>query len=254
MGQMKKLIVVVAAIASCVFLSSCRDVEAIRKALELHTIPGATYVGSETCATCHEKQMREFKLSSHERVSIPLEGSKLEGCEMCHGAGSLHVEGGGGKGNKISNPRKDPTVCFACHSEKQAEFKMPFHHPVLEGRMSCADCHKTHGEEVRPWTGTSLNDTNETCFKCHKDQRGPFAWEHEALREGCSVCHTVHGSISDKMLVARDSQLCLRCHTALNFPDIGHVAHATRPTSGSCFSSSCHVAVHGSNFDKHLRN
>ena len=153
----------------------------------------------------------------------------------------------------IINPRKDPSACFACHLDKKAEFKLPFHHPVMEGKMSCADCHSAHGEEVRPWTATSMEGVNEACFKCHKEQRGPFAWEHEALREGCTTCHKVHGSIHEKMLVARDNNLCLRCHTQVNFPTIGKQGHEGRLPQGTCFSAGCHTAVHGSNFDDHLR-
>ena len=179
----------------------------------------------------------------------------MQGCEMCHGPGSLHVQAGGGRGvGGIINPRKDPTTCFQCHTDKKVEFRLPYHHPVLEGKMSCTDCHSPHGEDARPWSATTLNDVNETCFKCHKDQRGPFVWEHEALREGCTTCHKVHGSIHEKMLLVRDLNLCLRCHTQTNFPTIGKSNHATsRLPRGTCFSAGCHTAVHGSNFDEHLR-
>jgi predicted CXXCH cytochrome family protein len=211
---------------------------------------GARYVGSEDCDSCHEKQVKEYKLSTHSRISIPK--AEAQACEMCHGPASIHIDEGGGRGN-IANPRKDPTACFACHTDKKLEFRLPYHHPVLEGKMSCADCHNAHGEEVRPWTGTSMKDTNEACFKCHKDQRGPFVWEHEVVREGCTTCHKVHGSIHEKMLIARDHNLCLRCHTQVNFPTIGKSSHASRLPQGTCWSAGCHTAVHGSNFDDHLR-
>ena len=213
----------------------------------------AEYVGMETCAGCHAKQVQEFKQSTHARISIPGQPG-VEGCEMCHGPGSLHAAAGGGRGvGGIINPRKDPSTCFQCHLDKKAEFRLPYHHPVLEGKMSCADCHSAHGAEVRPWTATSLKDVNEACFKCHKDQRGPFVWEHEALREGCTTCHKVHGSIHPKMLLVRDSNLCLRCHTQTDFPVIGKSSHSGRLYQGTCFSAGCHTAVHGSNFDDHLR-
>jgi predicted CXXCH cytochrome family protein len=210
------------------------------------------YVGMEECATCHEKQVEEFKRSTHARINLPGE-VEAQGCEMCHGPGSLHVEAGGGRGVHIVNPKKDPAACFTCHSDKKFQFNLPSHHPVLEGKMSCADCHSAHGEEVRPWSATSLKDINEACFKCHKDQRGPFAWEHEALREGCTTCHQPHGSIHEKMLTQRDASLCLKCHTQANFPIMGKRDHTSFLQQGTCFSGGCHTAVHGSNFDDHLR-
>ncbi|OGW88856.1 MAG: hypothetical protein A3A73_05735 [Omnitrophica bacterium RIFCSPLOWO2_01_FULL_50_24] len=234
---------------------SVPNLQAAKKEItEVPAIEGAEYVGSETCSACHEEQTKEFKLSTHERIAIPAGDATVEGCEMCHGPGSLHVEAGGGRGKHIVNPKKNPEACFACHTDKKIEFQLPYHHPVLEGKMSCSDCHNAHAPEVRPWTATSLKDVNEACFKCHKEQGGPFVWEHEALREGCTTCHKVHGSITDKMLIARDSNLCLRCHVQATFPIIGRVSHATsRIPVGTCFSAACHTAVHGSNFDEHLR-
>lgn len=213
----------------------------------------AEYVGTETCAACHTKEFKEFQQSTHSRISVPGE-IKMQGCETCHGPGSLHVDAGGGKGvGGLINPSQDPSACFTCHTDKRAQFHLPYRHPVLEGKMSCADCHNAHGEDVRPWSATTLQDVNEACFKCHKDQRGPFVWEHEALREGCASCHQVHGSINQKMLLARDNNLCLRCHTQVNFPTIGNRDHKGSFLEGSCFSASCHTAPHGSNFDDHLR-
>ncbi len=216
-------------------------------------VKGATYVGTETCAACHEKEFKEFQLSTHSRIAVKdVPEGVPQGCEMCHGPGSVHADQDGKRGT-IINPRKNPEVCFQCHMDKKAEFRLPFHHPVLEGKMSCSDCHTAHGPEVRPWTTTSMNDVNETCFKCHAGKQGPFVWEHEAVREGCTTCHKVHGSVNDKMLVARDNNLCLRCHTQMNFPTIGKQNHGTRLPQGTCFSAGCHTAVHGSNYDDHLR-
>ncbi len=235
-----------------VFALSAGKVAAKEKVDVSELMKNAKYVGTETCVTCHEKEEKEFKLSTHAQISIDKVEGVAQGCEMCHGPGSIHVDASGGKTN-IINPMKSPDICFSCHLDKKAEFSLPFHHPVKEGKMSCNDCHSSHGPDARPWTSTSVEDVNEACFKCHKDQRGPFVWQHEALSEGCTTCHKVHGSINDKMLVARDSNLCLRCHTQVNFPTIGKSSHAGRMPQATCFSGGCHTAVHGSNFDDHLR-
>ncbi len=215
-------------------------------------LKNATYVGTETCVTCHEQAGKEFKFSTHARISNDKVENSPQGREICHGPGSIHAEASGGKDN-IINPRKSPEICFTCHLEKKAEFRLPYRHPVLEGKMSCTDCHSPHGEEARPWSSTSMDGVNEACFKCHKEQQGPFVWEHEGLREGCNTCHKVHGSVNDKMLIARDNNLCLRCHTQQAFPTVGKSYHSTRLNLGTCFSAGCHTAVHGSNFDDHLR-
>ncbi len=239
--------------SACIPGASAADKDMARGGVSVHSLTarGAKYVGSDDCSSCHEKEDREYRLSTHSRISVP--DAEVKDCEMCHGPASLHVDESGGRGN-IVNPKKDPSACFACHTDKKLEFRLPYHHPVLEGKMSCTDCHSPHGEEVKPWTATTMNGVNEACAKCHKDQTAPFVWGHEALREGCTTCHKVHGSIHEKMLVSRDNTLCLRCHTQVNFPTIGKQSgHSTRLPQGSCFSAGCHTAVHGSNFDDHLR-
>ena len=229
------------------------DVGADVKQLMTKEMEGAEYVGTETCASCHEKQNNEFNLSAHARIAAneEIEGV-AQGCEICHGPGSVHVEAGGGRGTMI-NPSKKPEICFTCHLDKKMEFRLPNRHPVLEGHMSCSDCHDLHGVDARPWTATSLDDINQTCFKCHQEKAGPFPFAHGALRDGCTTCHQVHGSITDKMLVARDANLCLRCHIQTDFPVIGARNHGTNLTQGTCWSNGCHTAIHGSYFDRHFR-
>ena len=214
----------------------------------------AKYAGMETCALCHEKTVKDFSTSTHFKISIADPKVEGEGCESCHGPGSLHVDGEGDK-SKIMNPVKDPKACYRCHIEQKMEFSLEYHHPVPEGRISCSDCHELHKGEAKPWSATSAEGRNELCFECHPDKKGPYVYPHSAIDEGCTVCHSVHGSINDKMLVMRDSTLCLQCHAQPDYPTIGRNNHsgATRVQAGACFSGGCHVDVHGSNFLPHLR-
>lgn len=216
------------------------------------------FVGMDTCAMCHEKITKDFKRSEHSRI-VAVSKKEGQACEACHGPGSSHAdaETKAGRRATIINPGKAPEACYKCHLDKKGEFSLQYHHPVPEGKMSCTDCHDPHGEDgVKPGTLSSLYGKNEICFKCHKDQRGPFVYEHEALREGCAICHNAHGSINQKMLIERDANLCLKCHFQANFTSggfIGDSGHTTRVPAGPCFSGGCHTAVHGSNYNDHLR-
>ena len=216
--------------------------------------PNASYVGMETCGQCHEKQVRHFQMAHHARIQLSgVEGVHGTACEMCHGPGSLHVEGGGDK-QKILNLKKDGSeACFQCHFDKKVEFKLQYHHPVLEGKIKCTDCHDPHGPDAKPWSAVSARGMNEACFKCHADKKGPFSYEHEALSSSCTVCHNPHGSIHSKMLLQNDKNLCLKCHIQPDYPNMGKRSHADFATRGSCWSAACHTKVHGSNFDDHLR-
>jgi predicted CXXCH cytochrome family protein len=105
---------------------------------------------------------------------------------------------------------------------------------------------------LKPAGGLAMARLNESCAQCHREQTRPFVFEHEALREGCTVCHNPHGSVNDKMLVERDSNLCLKCHAqeADSMPGeifIGKVQHTAFVRQGTCWAAGCHTAVHGSN-------
>ena len=257
----------VAIIAVSIFAFSCATIDRVVVAPPM--IPGAKYVGMETCGTCHEKAVRDFKFSSHARMTIPDPKGKREGvgCEGCHGPGSLHVEAGGGRGKFIVNPMKNPDACFQCHIDKQAEFSLPYHHPVKEGRMSCMNCHNPHGEDAKLAKGKFVNRNNENCSQCHREQTRPHVFQHAALREGCTACHAVHGSINSKMLVQNDNNLCLKCHAQVGANPAG--ANLVRPiligsgnhnspsgsrlAQGTCWTSGCHTAIHGSNLHPAFR-
>lgn len=252
------------AAALTVVLLSCTTTRTI---IAPPSIPGADFVGSEACDTCHSEIVRDFKTATHARLTAKGENAKSMGCESCHGPGSKHVEAGGGRGN-IVNPLKSPDTCFQCHLEVRAKFELPHHHPVLEGKMNCVDCHNPHKGNAIKGGGTNLQQAvkgggfafltaNETCLQCHTAQRGPFVFEHDAVREGCVTCHSPHGSVNQRMLVARNATLCFKCHLQQQVQDgrifIGDSDHTNRLPQGTCWSAGCHEAVHGSNVNGHLR-
>ncbi len=119
--------------------------------------------------------------------------------------------------------------------------------------MSCMDCHPPHKGSIY---GSSLISLNDMCVRCHAAQHGPQVFEHEALREGCTTCHKVHGSVNAKLLTERDANLCLKCHFQQVSGGrllIGGSDHTVRVTQGTCWTAGCHEAVHGSRVSPSLR-
>jgi predicted CXXCH cytochrome family protein len=140
-----------------------------------------------------------------------------------------------------------PQLCFSCHSDVKPAFSQPFHHPVNEGLVKCTDCHDTHGtfgnNQLR-----STADQNMICTKCHTETRGPFVFEHAAVKaEGCVGCHTPHGSQNARLLnVPNINQMCNQCHSPVAAGTI-HGMNAGSAEVQSCIS--CHTMIHGSNIN-----
>ena len=259
-------------------VTSCRTVN--RSVVVLPNVPGtnalgAKYIGSKECEQCHEEIYKNFVTADHARLITEGPNAINAGCESCHGPASLHSDSGGevkppysfssgrprtssyGGRLAVESARATETVCYQCHGDVRGQFSLPSHHPVPEGKMSCSDCHSPHKGSVHVGGGTALLSENESCFRCHSAQRGPYVFEHEASREGCTVCHTVHGSVNAKMLTARDANLCFKCHFQQVQGGsilIGGAPHSTaRLAQGTCWTAGCHEAVHGSRVSSSLR-
>jgi predicted CXXCH cytochrome family protein len=264
---------IVCAAFALVFVISCATTTT-RTVVQLPHVPGATYIGSKECESCHAQIYRDFATADHARLMAAGADAINAGCESCHGPASLHAQSGGevktpfgfspGRPHTTSFDAQQPlgrarevdTMCFQCHSNVRSEFSLPSHHPVPEGKLSCIDCHSPHKGASRMGGGAAILSENESCLRCHASQRGPFPFEHEAVREGCVTCHKAHGSVNDKLLTVRDSNACLKCH--FQSPSggrlmIGGSDHTLRVQQGTCWTAGCHEAIHGSRVSPSLR-
>jgi DmsE family decaheme c-type cytochrome len=203
------------------------------------------------CLGCHEKNNQQnYNMSMHARRNVA--------CTSCH---SIHDY----KSAKAQLKTVDATeTCYTCHPAMRAKMQRTSHHPVREGKMSCASCHNPH-DGSRPKL-LKADSVNELCYKCHTEKRGPFLYEHAPVRTDCASCHEPHGSNQDRLLVAKPPFLCQRCHysahgltgdnsNTLNGKPVAppnppgvtttQTTRSSRQIERSC--PNCHFALHGSN-------
>lgn len=237
-------------------LMACQSVN--RTVLAVPQIKGAEFMGTEDCMLCHEDIGNNFNNTPHARLLFDEETGIEYGCESCHGPGSLHSMEGEGR-HLIHNPGRSPEACLQCHLDVRGQFALPHAHTLSEGMVACVDCHDPHGdrEEALMADGIFMAGGG-SCVDCHAAQAGPFVFEHEAMREGCTACHSPHGSVNQKMLTVPNANLCLQCHfterrgNALMIGGIDHTGFGF-VQQGSCWTAGCHEAVHGSHVNGSLR-
>jgi DmsE family decaheme c-type cytochrome len=185
-----------------------------------------------TCLSCHAGSHPNFLRSPHAKANV--------GCTSCH---SVHASTD--KEQLLKAPQ--PTLCFQCHTDVKPAFDMPFHHKVNEGLVQCSDCHDTHGTFGNN-NLKSTADQNAICTKCHMETRGPFVYEHAAVKaEGCLGCHTPHGSQNARLLnMPQINTLCNQCHSPVAAGTV-HGMNAGSSELTPCIS--CHTMIHGSNIN-----
>lgn len=203
------------------------------------------------CLRCHADSLGRMNIrrSSHTLAQVA--------CNRCH---SIHRP----KSAKFLLAREQRDLCCGCHASVRAQFSMPYKHRVNEGVVQCTDCHNPHGAPAPTWTmgprprmvDAALGN-EEPCLKCHTDKRGPFAFEHTAVRvNGCGSCHVPHGSAHARMLKRPAVfTLCLECHNGAG--DFGRTGSGIQQTPSwhnmadpqfrNC--TTCHTRIHGSNSD-----
>ena len=215
-----------------------------------HLKPASATDQSNVCLACHvgSRQLTFWESGKHAKQDVT--------CANCH---SIH--------GRAKNPTVAPyttsfrpneaEICGTCHQQIRSAVMKPSHHPIIENKMKCSDCHNPHGA-LSPVM--LRNETvNAQCTSCHADKRGPWVFSHPPVDENCLSCHNPHGSVHYALLNEHVPNLCQDCHDWSRHPGTFYQGQSgwltpqgapnsspsTRLVSRSCLN--CHNSIHGSN-------
>jgi cytochrome b subunit of formate dehydrogenase len=190
------------------------------------------------CASCHEKEGREYATSIH-GMSHALGSSGAANCWDCHGSHDIvPVKHGDSPVFKLNLPQ----TCAKCHSNTKLSKEYEMKHPEaasqymesIHGRAllkmglivapSCNDCHGVHNIKRGVDRDSPINHANiaATCGKCHlgieeiynKSVHGQLLAKGDKRGPVCTDCHTAHDVETPQnghFKMASD-QRCGKCH------------------------------------------
>lgn len=192
---------------------------------------------TQRCLACHQygEEHSNFERSEHNINDVS--------CVDCH---SPHHAAEA----QFLLAKKQPELCYSCHTDIKPQFSRPFHHRVNEGLVSCTDCHNQHGGFLtKQLRSTAAQDV--ACTGCHTEKAGPFVFEHAAVKiEGCAACHLPHGSSNPRLLTrSQVNVICLECHTLTVDSTVPGAPSFHNQASKYQACTLCHTQIHGSNSD-----
>src|ERR1051326_321354 len=131
---------------------------------------------SAICLSCHNR-------SEHQNFEGGKHDSRNVGCVTCH---SIHAPKSETKQLKTATVEE---TCVQCHRNQVNKVHKSSHMPVgslNDSKMVCTTCHNPHGSQNAKMLREG-NSINEACASCHAEKRGPFLWDHQITREGCTT-------------------------------------------------------------------
>jgi hypothetical protein len=180
-------------------------------------IPHAEKLKPVSCATCHDKAVKEYAGTVH-GAARKGGNAVAANCTDCHGTHDiLRAKDPASR----TTPANVEATCSKCHgSDAQAatgkfpggnvggKFHDSIHGKALKGAAqgsapTCSNCHGAHTIQPKSNEQSRTHRANvpATCGTCHKPELAAYAGGmHGKLRQdgvlaapGCSDCHSAHG-------------------------------------------------------------
>ena len=183
------------------------------------------------CLSCHAGAHPDFERSPHAKANVS--------CISCH---SIH----GSKEETLLKAAAHALLPVPHRREAGVRYAVPPPGERRRGQVQRLPRRRTAPSGTT--TCRSTADQNMICTKCHTETRGPFVYEHAAVKaEGCLGCHTPHGSQNARMLnMPSINTLCNQCHSPVAAATV-HGMGAGSAEMAPC--TSCHTYIHGSNIN-----
>lgn len=181
------------------------------------------YVGSETCAGCHDEISTDFKKNAHAILDTnKRRGWEGKACESCHGPGSVHAETNAAADIRSPNQMQAAAIdemCLACH-KNQATHAGRLQSGHARNSVACTGCHNMHkaDEEASSVQFRRAAGINKNCAGCHLEVWASFQKPHRhRLPEGamsCTGCHNPHASFltRNQRMAGGHEPGCFSCH------------------------------------------
>jgi DmsE family decaheme c-type cytochrome len=206
----------------------------------------ATYVGSESCKTCHADIYNGWEKSPHWKQTYKEGGIAKHGCEDCHGAAASHVTDPTDTSKLFlfekATPKEIDSRCLGCHAGGTQHMNA-INSEHAKNEVSCVSCHSPHHGKDSDFM--LVKSQPELCYSCHLAKKAEFDMPfHHRVNEGlvqCTDCHNPHGTVRPKQVRTSSSQdqVCFTCHTDKQGPFV--FEHQPVKIDGC---QSCHL-VHG---------
>ena len=206
--------------------------------------PNSVAEQNAICLDCHSRGTNHlfWRGSPHE--------SRGMACVDCHQV-KMVVHTSGTSELRYNQPltenrglkKKQPEVCLECHEMRRSQLQRSSHMPYREGKVTCTSCHNPHGTPNPKQLIQAT--TNENCYSCHAERRGPFLWEHPPVLENCANCHEPHGTNNPQLLKVRMPRVCDSCHDSSRHPTQAQPLSSIKNFNRGC--TNCHSYIHGSN-------